>query len=276
MMMIQMSQATEDEFAQLFASAKGKVAHQGTVTNMAPQNHATLKPLNCTETTTAHRMRVKHDCPAYVMTYKLLNAFERQNIDAHLVYGTFLGAERHHGIIPFLEKDVDIAVFTDNEKLVESIIHQTSTRYSRKSFGYHIPVPLLQQYYIDIWLNERRNGEVRCIGRLNGTGCDSWYKDACGSWCAGGERAPVYRESDWFPLRQVKFGREKANVPKTTAELDLTYGDWRQQCGEAGPCAPLRDKYEFSSSPSDRALRYKSRHARSPYAIRKNKNRSLK
>ena len=69
----------------------------------------------------------------------------------HSILGSHIGAERHAGIIPFNEKDVDIAVFTQNETLVESILtevvgaalwgNQTDGRgKGTAGFGYHAKV----------------------------------------------------------------------------------------------------------------------------------------
>ena len=52
----------------------------------------------------------------YELVYALIASFTRHNISIFVGFGSHLGARRHHGIIPFGEKDVDIH-WISNSKL---------------------------------------------------------------------------------------------------------------------------------------------------------------
>ena len=56
------------------------------------------------------------------LVYALISSFTRHDISIFVGFGSHLGARRHHGIIPFGEKDVDLQIFSTDEGLVKSII----------------------------------------------------------------------------------------------------------------------------------------------------------
>ena len=49
----------------------------------------------------------------YELVYALISSFTRHNISIFVGFGSHLGARRHHGIIPFGEKDVVIQIFSN-------------------------------------------------------------------------------------------------------------------------------------------------------------------
>lgn len=197
----------------------------------------------------------------YTYLYQVIDALAAVGVTSLLSKGSFLGAARHGGIIPFAEKDLDVAVFSTNEILIESVLNGIRKLHWRTNhdgmkdksvgFGYHLDPPGTK-LYIDLWLFERRDGKVRCVGGSGGIGCDAWYTH----WIKYNPTGigPTYEESDWFPPRALYFGRRKLLVPGTTAQLDLLYPGWKTVCGgkqafhknRIRSCASLRDNTHFS------------------------------
>ena len=105
----------------------------------------------------------------YALTYAFIHEFQRRDIPIILYAGSHLGANRHHGIIPFDEKDVDFAVFSMDPDLTMSAmkdalksqnIHAPITK---AGFGYQIAIPkdgtggakeAGLSHYFDFWLFE--------------------------------------------------------------------------------------------------------------------------
>ena len=205
---------------------------------------------------------VSLDDPIYKVVYALFDAFEKNGVPACLILGSFLGAERHAGVIPFGEKDADIALFSTNTSLIEEIIDDVagSTMWHRNTdgkgpgsdgFGYHVGERYVagsseryiagSNYYIDIWLYEQQGSAVKCVGHHGG----------CVRWMRKYRNNPKWYNfdfDDFFPFRYLKFGSRELPVPRTTQFLQTWYPKWQSKCGYKGQseCSDLMSVYKFA------------------------------
>jgi len=194
---------------------------------------------------------------SYELVYALIAKFHTHNITILLTFGSHIGARRHHGIIPFGEKDVDFSIFSLDGPKVKSIIQSvlstqpntwSNLNITEAEFGYQIGSQSMIQehdfsHYIDFWLiddNYNNEHKVKCIGhklstprptggRLAKTGCEYWYIQY------HGKSPPIYQYSDYFPPLYQVFGTHKVPIPRTSLEIEtFQYGnekDWNVTCG---------------------------------------------
>jgi len=193
---------------------------------------------------------------SYELVYALIAKFYQHDIPILLTFGSHIGARRHHGIIPFGEKDVDFSIFSLDGEKVKSIIQEVLNTQSSWSnlniteaeFGYQIGSQSMIQehdfsHYIDFWLiddNYNNEHKIKCIGhqlleplptggRLANTGCEYWYIEY------HGKQPPIYTYSDYFPPLYQIFGTHKVPIPQTSLEIEtFQYGnekDWNVTCG---------------------------------------------
>lgn len=147
----------------------------------------------------------------YELTYALIAAFQRNNIPIFVGFGSHLGARRHHGIIPFGEKDVDFQIFSVDAAQVRSIIRETldtnsiwsKLQINPHDFGFQLGADDMHKlgfpHYIDFWLFADRGEGVLCVGPCN-KGCDMWYKHFFD------KKPPVFDREDYFPPKyQVRI-----------------------------------------------------------------------
>ena len=191
---------------------------------------------------------------SYELVYALITKFHKHDISILLTFGSHIGARRHHGIIPFGEKDVDFSIFSLDGEKVKSIIQDvlnTQTSWSslnitEADFGYQL-LSMIQEHdfshYIDFWLiddNYNNEHKIKCIGhtlteprptggRLAKAGCEYWYIQY------HGKLPPIFTYSDYFPSLYQVFGTHKVPIPRTSLEIEtFQYGnenDWNVTCG---------------------------------------------
>eukprot|EP00573_Skeletonema_grethae_P011067 CAMPEP_0201698860 /NCGR_PEP_ID=MMETSP0578-20130828/21218_1 /ASSEMBLY_ACC=CAM_ASM_000663 /TAXON_ID=267565 /ORGANISM="Skeletonema grethea, Strain CCMP 1804" /LENGTH=344 /DNA_ID=CAMNT_0048185495 /DNA_START=202 /DNA_END=1236 /DNA_ORIENTATION=- len=181
---------------------------------------------------------------AYALTYKLIQELQNQHISVTLTFGSHLGALRHHGVIPFDEKDIDLAVFsTDAVKIKRAMQTALDTQPHLKltineaDFGYQIFKTKTFLTYIDVWMFKNiESKELTCVGhQLPDKSCERWYKNF------HARLPPVYPYDAWFPVRTELFGTERVPIPATNIPIesrDFEYnadGDrpnfWNTTCG---------------------------------------------
>ena len=176
----------------------------------------------------------------YALTYNLIRELQKQNISVALTFGSHLGALRHHGVIPFEEKDVDVAVFSTDESKIKSAIRATlgtqphlNLTFVEKDFGFQVPPSKDLQTYIDLWIfkNDASN-QTTCVGHQQPKkSCKTWY-----SWFHA-KPPPIYRYDSWFPFRTELFGTERVPIPATNIPIESFHFDdrgpnfWNTTCG---------------------------------------------
>ncbi len=208
----------------------------------------------------------------YHLTYIFVQAFQSQNIPIFLAFGSHLGARRHHGIIPFNEKDVDLAIFSLDETKVKSTIQGALAQHgidlevngpkeAPDNFGFDIKESSYSysSHYFDFWLfHQDGANQIQCVG-TNGNGCLKWY-----DWYHGHGTRPTFSKSDFFPPKYQVFGTHKVPIPSRPTDLETAqYGkekDWNTICGghrhwtgsqwatvpkKDRLCERLYDKYPF-------------------------------
>ena len=169
--------------------------------------------------------------PAYARLYHVVAALEVHGIVTSLVHGSMLGAKRHHGVQPFGDKDIDVAVFSTNMTTVDAALRGIGQRWevNEWGFGYQLSNEGDSKTYIDLWFYERTAEGVRCVGIDNR--CAEWHSRHGNTKDPDHPSAPLYSDSDWFPLRKIQFGPQTVNVPVSDAVLLRTYGaDWKTLC----------------------------------------------
>jgi len=194
-------------------------------------------PQKCTQSSNA---TIDDYATVYELVYTLIASFTRHDIPIFVGFGSHLGARRHHGIIPFGEKDVDLQVFSTDEVLVKSIINDTVSNNTNwndgvigdKEFGYNLLHASL--FYIDFWLfdyigpnNNNNADQIQCIGRKI-PGCSKWYKTF------HLKTPPIFKKSDFFPPIYEIFGTHYVPIPNTSKELEtFQYSSehWNTTCG---------------------------------------------
>jgi hypothetical protein len=174
----------------------------------------------------------------YALTYSLVHELHQRNVSVTLTFGSHLGALRHHGVIPFEEKDVDLAAFTTNASLIESAIKATldvqphlNITFHESDFGFQIVGGVLQTY-IDIWMFDVSGTEITCVGHQQvNKSCRTWYK------MFHATLPPVYSYDAWLPFRTALFGTERVPVPATNKPIESFHFDdkgpnfWNTTCG---------------------------------------------
>jgi hypothetical protein len=174
------------------------------------------------------------DDPGYGYTYAIIAALEARGITTALEAGSHLGAKRHHGVQPFGDKDIDLAVFSTDYSKIHDALREVGLGWEEnpEGFGYHLGrAQGLKgtQLYIDLWLYERTEEGVRCVGIDNG--CHRWAARHGNTKDPDYPDTPMYNDTDWFPLRKIHFGAQSVNAPHSDSILVRTYGDdWQHMC----------------------------------------------
>lgn len=192
----------------------------------------------------------------YELTYAFVAAFQAGGIPIFLAFGSHIGARRHHGIIPFGEKDVDFAIFSRDRDRIKDVIRKVLVEKSMDvtsikdaNFGYHVTTTF--SHYFDFWLFEHREEKkenpnviatsvVQCMGwdHEECTGCESRnVSPGCSDWYRryrGEKMAPIFAMEDWFPPRYEMFGTHKVPIPNASNDLAVHYrgGLWDEYCGD--------------------------------------------
>lgn len=135
---------------------------------------------------TETKYRLNSLAHTYALTYELIAEFQRQHINVSLCFGSHLGALRHHGVIPFNEKDVDLAVFSTDPDKVKRVIQTAldtpqphlNLTILEGDYGYQISKSEKFLTYIDVFMYRNiESKNVTCVGRprpdLN---CKEFYR----------------------------------------------------------------------------------------------------
>ena len=127
------------------------------------------------------------DNAIYALTGEIADALDGAGIAHSLYSGSLLGAWRHGGVIPFADKDVDLAVFETNTTKLERILDELGVAWHLTDFGFHIMGRTLvpewvprygaygwvreaagggtgTDYYVDLWLHASVGGKSWCVG----------------------------------------------------------------------------------------------------------------
>ena len=194
------------------------------------------------ESLKATEVKLRDFSNIYEMVYAFVAMFHRHHVPIVIGFGSHLGARRHHGIIPFGEKDIDFQVF-GNAGQVLKIIEETlrtkqdwsSLKPIRSDFGYQLTTDELKSlgfsHYFYFWLfDDRYKGNLTICAGHSGTGCAKWYKHF------HAKMPPVFNREDFFPLKYQVFGSHKVPIPSTSAELDTWQYSaetehWNTTCG---------------------------------------------
>jgi hypothetical protein len=207
----------------------------------------------------------------YALTYAFIREFERRNIPIFLYSGSLIGAVRHHGIIPFSEKDVDFAVFSTDSEIVGAAIQAALTSqgfdkstFEKCNFGFQYEArrhsdPLTRNettvsHYFDFWFFESESDDVgrkkaKCVGR-NKIGCNEWYR------MFFARPAPIYEYSDWFPPRYQVFGTHRVPISSTNKPIEMFPFDngkdfWNTTCGPSRHWKAAKRKW-IEATPQER------------------------
>ena len=208
--------------------------------------------------------------PLYILTYGLISFLISAGFELFLQGGSQLGAERHWGIIPWGDKDVDIGVFGSDGAMIEKSIYkvasslQIEVAVAVNSFGFHIDMKG-EKMYMDIWLWNRNSTHAQCVGITAQTYPDffeRWAGDpilkemGCAGWFAAREIQTKWRALDGIPIgfilpiRSLPFGSKRVPVPQSARFMqELQQGieaDWQVNCGVIGRCADAKKRgYAF-------------------------------
>ena len=112
--------------------------------------------------------------PGYQSTYTF---FETVQLPCVLFSGSVIGVQRHHGIIPYGEKDIDIACWSDDwdrdHIVLETALNAITLLWKVSLQGYYVPIDG-SSYFLDIWLHgpaQNKRGDktnidapTRCLG----------------------------------------------------------------------------------------------------------------
>jgi hypothetical protein len=106
-------------------------------------NHS-FPPLSCSSIPTN---------PGYFASYSF---FDHVQVPCVLFAGSAIGVKRHHGIIPFGEKDIDIACWSDDwvkdHTLIEATLDAIFPNWYVSLQGYYVPIKG-SSHFLDIWLH---------------------------------------------------------------------------------------------------------------------------
>ena len=148
---------------------------------------------------------------------------------------------RHRGVIPFEEKDVDLAVFSTDVKKIKRAIHTSigtkphlNLTFVETDFGFQIPATKELHTYIDVWMFKVSASQkyATCVGhQLRTKSCLKWYRHF------HDEKPPTYLYNSWFPFRTEYFGTERVPIPATNKPIESLHFDdkgpnfWNITCG---------------------------------------------
>ena len=156
----------------------------------------------------------------YQMTYDTDRLLTFHDITYWLTAGSFLGAIRHGGIIPW-DDDVDISILSkDARKLLalRGLFSKCGYAISRGSHGYHIHRKRSEYPYIDVYTIKKSRGDyVPSRKRVRDDKPNDYFDN-----------------DELLPLKRIPFGGFLAFVPKEYKEyLRTNYGrSWKTKDGE--------------------------------------------
>jgi len=145
----------------------------------------------------------------YELLRDITNVLENYNITHFINYGTFLGAVRHKGIIPW-DTDVDIGILSKDLDNIETVlVEELGNKYFIiKENDSYLKVYISKENSIhidfDIWIDKGKylefHGDIYCGTRI-------MTKDII------------------FPLKKYKFYDLEIYGPKSTEFLNIVYGN---------------------------------------------------
>ena len=162
-----------------------------------------------------------------------MSDFDKFDLEYILYRGSQLAARRH-GYIMEWDKDVDILVIGDQQKIESSLQRALPNAWVRQrdGLGYAIggSKVRIDDYYIDIWVYKIEGNEAFCYG-IRGS-CADWYSS----------EPPRHPISFIRPSKLVKFGPTFAKIPVSDGMLNTYYTNWRTKCGNK-KCTSVEQNY---------------------------------
>lgn len=141
----------------------------------------------------------------YTIIKEVISVFEKENIEYYAVYGTFLGAIRHQGIIPW-DTDIDIAVSLTEQKKILNLLEE--------KLKHPFCVTQVNDYLVRInySLKNKVHADIYFWGRNDIEAIDYLYN----------QNIPL---DELFPLKKRKFYNLEIHTPRTDYHLIGFYGD---------------------------------------------------
>lgn len=186
------------------------------------------------------------------MLYDLDRVLRAHGIRVFMVYGTFLGAIRHQGVIPW-DDDIDMGIFGEDES---RLLH---ARGDLLNHGYQ-----LKQHQLPWDHSTLKYYKVWITSRPSYTGyfyswpfVDIWVFRPTGHLNEITDGALLCQRSDILPLQPYPFGNLSLDGPCSDALLVQSYGtDYPDTCVSSN----LNHREEKSLSPVSKSREYVQRH----------------
>ncbi len=160
------------------------------------------------------------------MLYDLDRVLRARGIRVFMVYGTFLGAMRHQGVIPW-DDDIDIGIFGEDES---RLLH---ARGDLRNHGYQLkqhqlPWDHSTLKYYKVWIASR----APCTGYFySWPFVDIWVFRPTGRLNEITDGDLLCHRSDLLPLQPYPFGNLSLDGPCSDALLVKSYGgDYLDTC----------------------------------------------
>jgi len=127
-------------------------------------------------------------------------------------WGTYLGVERHGGMIPW-DRDADLAVLDLDARALLAVLRTEGALPA----GYSIARVSRDVVRVTVGARNRNGVDIECWRRAEGNHLRPL-----------GRPAPSFAAADVLPLREASFEGLRLPVPATTRPLDVLYGpSWR-------------------------------------------------
>ena len=163
---------------------------------------------------------------AECMLYDLDRVLRAHGIRVFMVYGTFLGAVRHQGVIPW-DDDIDVGIFAEDESRLLQVRDDLLT------YGYGLKRHQIQwddstlEYY-KVWIASRPS---RTIYPYSWPFVDIWVFRPTGRLNEITDGVLCCQYSDILPLKPYPFGNLSLAGPGSDALLVKAYGeDYLETC----------------------------------------------
>lgn len=135
--------------------------------------------------------------------------FRENDIEYFMVYGTFLGAVRHKGIIPW-DTDIDLAIKKENfNQIVKVLKRETNELSYEVSKGPN-------ENFIRLFYSKKNNTHIDFF--ITEQDSDTLYLPECNEII----KVPL---KDIYPLREYEFYDKKIFGPNTNKMLFIYYGE---------------------------------------------------